>query len=55
VSQQLVQSRGQGRVNDLLKAMKETGSEDGGFRKVFGQTGTDIRKDILDTFWRRYS
>jgi hypothetical protein len=55
VSQQLVQSRGQGRVNELLKAMKETGSEDGGFRKVFSQSGTDIRKDILDTFWRRYS
>lgn len=55
VSQQLVQSRGQGRVNELLKAMKEAGSEDGGFRKVFSQSGTDIRKDILDTFWRRYS
>jgi len=55
ISQQLVTSRGQGRVNDLLKAMKEAGSEDGGFKKVFGQSGTEIRKDILDTFWRRYS
>ena len=55
VSQQLVSSRGQGRVNELLKAMKETGSDEGGFRKVFGQSGTDMRKDILATFWRRYS
>ncbi|MBX7185414.1 MAG: zinc ribbon domain-containing protein [Vicinamibacteria bacterium] len=55
ISEQLVRSRGQGMVNQLLKAMKETGSEDGGFRKVFGQSGTAMRKDILETFWRRYS
>ncbi len=55
VSQHLVQSRGQGKINDLLKAMKETGSEDGGYRKVFGQTGAVVQKDILETFWRRYS
>lgn len=55
VSQQLVQSRGQGQVNDLLRAMKETGSEDAGYRKVFGQSGAAIKRDILETFWRRYS
>ncbi len=55
VTQQLVQSRGQGKINDLLKAMKETGSEDGGYRSVFGQPGAAIQKDILETFWRRYS
>jgi hypothetical protein len=55
VSEQLVQSRGQTMVNQLLKAMKETGSEDGGFKKVFGQSGTAMKKDILETFWRRYS
>lgn len=55
ISEQLVRSRGQGMVNQLLKAMKETGSEDGGFRKVFGQSGAAMRKEILETFWRRYS
>lgn len=55
VSQQLVQSRGQGQVNDLLRAMKETGSEEGGYQKVFGQSGAAIKRDILETFWRRYS
>ena len=54
-TQQLVQSRGQGMVNELLRAMKETGSEDAGFRKVFGQPGTAMKRDILETFWRRYS
>jgi hypothetical protein len=55
VTQQLVQSRGQGRVNDLLKAMKEAGSEDRGFVKVFGQSALAMKQDILETFWRRYS
>jgi len=55
VSEQLVRSRGQGMVNQLLKAMRETGSEDGGYRKVFGQSGTEMKKEILETFWRRYS
>ena len=55
ICQHMVDSRGQGKVNDLLKAMKETGSEDGGYRKVFGQAGSVIEKEILETFWRRYS
>ena len=55
ISEQLVQSRGQSMVNELLKAMKETGSEDGGFRKVFGQSSAAMKRDILETFWRRYS
>lgn len=55
VSQQLVQSRGQTAVNALLKAMRETGSEDGGFQKTFGRSGAAMRAEILETFWRRYS
>ena len=55
ISQQLVQSRGQGAINDLLHAMRETGSADGGFQRVYGKTYADLRKDILETFWRRYS
>jgi hypothetical protein len=55
VAQQLVQSRGQGTVNQLLKAMREAISEDEAFNKVFGQTGSAMKKEILETFWRRYS
>lgn len=55
ISEQLVRSRGQGMINQLLHAMKETGSEDGGFKKVFGQSGAAMKQEILETFWRRYS
>ena len=55
VSQQLVQSRGQGPINDMLRGMRETGSADGGFKKVYGSGYEALKKDILETFWRRYS
>jgi hypothetical protein len=55
IAQHLVQSRGQGKINDLLRTMKETGSEDAAYRQVFGQPGATIQKEILETFWRRYS
>jgi hypothetical protein len=50
-----VVSRGQGSINDLLLAMRETGSVDGAFQKVFGKTYEAMKRDILETFWRRYS
>jgi len=53
--QVLVQSRGQGMVNQLLQDMKEAGSEDGGFKKTFGQSGQQMKREIFDTFKRRYS
>lgn len=55
VAQQLVQSRGQSAVNGMLLAMRETGSAEGGFQKVFGKTYAALKKDIMETFWRRYS
>jgi hypothetical protein len=55
ISQQLVLSRGQGSINDVLLAMRETGSVDGAFQKVFGKTYEAMKRDILETFWRRYS
>lgn len=55
VWQQIVQSRGQGTINELLKAMKTGGSEEAAFQKVFGQSGRAMRSDVLETFWRRYS
>jgi hypothetical protein len=53
--QNVVQSRGQGSVNDALRAMKESGSEDGGFMKIFGRGWTDLKRDAFEIFWRRYS
>ena len=55
IAQHLVQSRGQGQVNTLLKAMKEKRSEDAAYRQVFGRSKADVQRDILETFWRRYS
>lgn len=55
ITQQMVQSRGQGVINQLLKAMKDAGSEDGGYQKTFGRTGAAMKNEILETFWRRYS
>jgi hypothetical protein len=55
MSEQLVRSRGQFAVNDLLLAMRETGSTDGGFRKVLGKPWDAMKAEILETFWRRYS
>ena len=55
IAQQMMHSRGQSEVNSLLKAMKEQGSEDAAYRKVFGRPKNEVHKDILETFWRRYS
>jgi hypothetical protein len=55
MSEQLVRSRGQSTINDLLLAMRETGSMDGGFRKVLGKPWDAIKAELLETFWRRYS
>jgi len=55
VTQQMVQSRGQGVINQLLKAMRDAHSEDGGYQKTFGRSGSAMKQDILETFWRRYS
>ena len=55
IAQQMMQSRGQGGVNTLLRTMKEKGSEEAAYRSVFGRSKTDVHRDILETFWRRYS
>ncbi len=55
VWQQLVQSRGQGAINSLLRAMRERGSEEAAFQKVFGQSDRAMKTQVLETFWRRYS
>ncbi|MEO5762202.1 MAG: zinc ribbon domain-containing protein [Vicinamibacteria bacterium] len=55
MAQQMVSSRGQGQINELLKAMKNGGSEDAGFKKIYNQTAEAVRMEILATFWRRYS
>ncbi|MEO8362523.1 MAG: hypothetical protein ABI672_21025 [Vicinamibacteria bacterium] len=55
MAQQMVSSRGQSQINELLKAMKEGGSEEAGFAKIYHQSGEAVRTEILATFWRRYS
>lgn len=51
----LMKSRGQRDINDLLRAMKETGSAAEAFQKVFGETPTRMRERAFEAFWRRYS
>jgi hypothetical protein len=42
----LVRSRGQGMVNNLLKAMKETRSEDSAYRKVFFKSHDALKQEV---------
>ena len=41
----LVAQRGQGGINDLLRAMAETGSSDEAFRRVYGKGLEELRRD----------
>jgi hypothetical protein len=40
----LMAQRGQGGMNDLIRAMGETGNEDAAFRQVYGQEHAAIRR-----------
>jgi tetratricopeptide (TPR) repeat protein len=44
-AEHLVAERGQGGVNDLLRAMAETGSADEAFRRVYGRDLAGVRRD----------
>jgi hypothetical protein len=50
----LVASRGQGGINDLLKAMGETGSMDDAFRQVYGMTLGAAQDAWGQRFQRQY-
>jgi hypothetical protein len=50
----LLAQRGQGGVNDLLEAMAETGSSDEAFRRVYGKTLGELRRDWAMRLRQRY-
>jgi tetratricopeptide (TPR) repeat protein len=50
----LVSLRGRGGVNDLLAAMAETGSADGGFRRVYGKDFVGLQADWAARLRLRY-
>jgi tetratricopeptide (TPR) repeat protein len=50
----LVAQRGQGGINELLRAMAETGSSDEGFRRVYGKDLAGLRRDWATRFRQRH-
>ena len=50
----LVAQHGQGGVNDLLRAMAETGSSDEGFRRVYGKDLAGLRRDWATRLRQRH-
>ena len=53
-AEDLVAQRGQGGVNDLLKAMAETGRPDEAFRRVYGKDREGLRRDWAVRLRQRY-
>jgi tetratricopeptide (TPR) repeat protein len=52
--EELVGQRGQGSINELLRAMAETGSSDEAFRRVYGKTLEGLQRDWSARLRRRY-
>ena len=50
----LVSLRGQGGINDVLRAMPETGSVDEAFRRVYGQDYASVRTAWLERLRQQY-
>jgi hypothetical protein len=50
----LVAQRGQGGINDVLRAMAETGSSDEGFRRVYGKDLQALRRDWATRLRQRH-
>jgi tetratricopeptide (TPR) repeat protein len=50
----LIAERGQGGINDLLRAMAETGSVDEAFRQVYGRDAQGSRRAWRDRIRQRY-
>ena len=50
----LVAQRGQGGVNDLLRAMAETGRADEAFQRVYGKDFDSLRRDWATALRQRY-
>lgn len=52
--EELVGQRGQGGINELLRAMAETGSSDEAFRRVYGRSLEDLQRDWATRLRQRY-
>jgi tetratricopeptide (TPR) repeat protein len=50
----LMAQRGQGGMNDLLRAMAETGDPQEAFRRVYGRDHTSLRRDWAQRFQRQH-
>ena len=50
----LVGQHGQGGINELLRAMAETGSSDEAFRRVYGKSLEDLQRDWATRLRQRY-
>lgn len=54
LTEHLVGQRGQGGVNDVLRAMAQTGSSDEAFRRVYGQSLGGLKRDWAARLRQRY-
>ena len=50
----LVGQHGQGGINELLRAMAETGSSDEAFRRVYGKSLEELQRDWATRLRQRY-
>jgi hypothetical protein len=50
----LMAERGQGGINDLLKAMAETGNVDAAFQKIYGRSYNASRSEWASRFRREH-
>jgi len=50
----LVAQRGQGGINDLLRAMASTGSADEGFRSVYGKDFAGLQRQAAERLRQRH-
>jgi hypothetical protein len=53
--EQLVAERGQGGINDLLRAMGETGRVDDAFQRVYGRTFAESKQAFVERFRRQHA
>jgi hypothetical protein len=54
LAESLVGQHGQGGLNDLLRAMAETGSSDEAFRRVYGKSLEELQRDWAARLRQRY-
>jgi hypothetical protein len=53
--EQLVAERGQGGINEVLRAMSETGRVDDAFQRVYGRSFAESKQAFVDRFRRQHA